>query len=92
MHDLLFASQTKWAETEDPTTTFVGYAKDLGLDEKKFTTDLTGQPVIDAVNANYSSGLKFGVDSTPSFFLNGTKMTNPGSYEAFKQLVEDKLK
>ncbi|OGV93637.1 hypothetical protein A3B57_02575 [Microgenomates group bacterium RIFCSPLOWO2_01_FULL_47_10] len=92
MHDLLFASQTKWAEIEDPTATFISYAAELGLDAAKFTADLTSQPVIDAVNANYSSGLKFGVDSTPSFFLNGTKMTNPGSYEAFKQLVEDKLK
>ena len=91
MHDLLFINQDSWSDLEDPEEEFHQYAVDLELNLEQFTTDLTSKETIDQVGSNYQSGLKAGVNSTPSFFINNKKIKNPTSYEAFKQIIEDNL-
>lgn len=91
MHDLLFENQLAWAELDNPMGEFEKYASELKLDVEKFKTDTQSTNAKDKVDADYAQGLRFLVNSTPSFFLNGVKMTNPASYETFKQLVEAKL-
>lgn len=91
MHDKLFENQLAWSELEDPTDSFKAYATELELDIDQFTTDLTSKAVEDRVNRDYASAIRFGINSTPTFFLNGVKMTNPASYETFKQIIEAKL-
>ena len=34
---------------------------------------------------------KYGVNSTPSFFLNGKKINNPRNYDEFKNAIEQTL-
>ncbi|MFC1653599.1 DsbA family protein [Patescibacteria group bacterium] len=91
MHDKLFENQISWSELDNPEETFIGYAEELELDIEKFKTDLHSQEVEDKVNSDYQSGIQAGVNSTPSFYLNGLKLQNPGSYETFKQLIEQNL-
>lgn len=91
MYDLLFKNQSAWTNLEDPEEKFYQYATDLGLDLKQFTTDLTSKETIDKVGFDYQSGIKAGVNSTPSFFINNEKITNPASYEAFLKIVKDKI-
>jgi protein-disulfide isomerase len=93
MHDLLFKNQTDWAGTSasNAMATFIGYAQQLELDVNKFTTDLDSSAVSARVQADYDSGVHSGVDSTPSFFVNGTRMPHPASYDAFKQYLVSKL-
>ena len=91
MHDLLFKNQNFWSELEDPEEEFNQYAIDLKLNLKQFTTDLTSKETIDKIGSNYQSGVKAGVNSTPSFFINGKKISNPASYEAFKQIIKNNL-
>jgi len=33
-----------------------------------------------------------GVKGTPTFFLNGKKITNPGNYDDFKSTIEQSIK
>lgn len=87
MHDVLFAKQTEWASEKDPTEKFVFYASALGMDIEKFKTDLVSDVVKNKVNEDYEGGIESGVNSTPTFFLNGKKMTNPRDYEDFKALI-----
>lgn len=83
MHDLLFDRQNDWAEKGNTGDIFAEYAKELGLNVDQFKTDIESQEVKDRVNADYGSGVKNGVNSTPTFFFNGSKMENARSYEEF---------
>ena len=88
MHGKLFENQEEWSgqNNTEVKASFVSYAKELGLDVAKFEEDLTSNVAEDAVDEDYSSGLAAGVNSTPSFFLNGKKIS-PQSYEEFRSLI-----
>lgn len=91
MHDILFENQIDWAELENPAAKFEEYATSLNLNIEKFRTDSESQAAKAKIDADYASGLRFTVNATPTFYLNGVKMTNPATYETFKGLVESKL-
>jgi protein-disulfide isomerase len=91
MHDLLFTNQSAWENQSDAAAraTFTGYARQLGLDMTKFSADLDSAAVVARVQADYDGGVNSGVDSTPSFFVNGTLMPHPSSYSELKQYLLD---
>jgi protein-disulfide isomerase len=88
MHDKLFESQISWAENRGAKDIFVSYAKDLGLDLNQFKKDLNAKEVRGLVQADYLSGLEQGISSTPTFFVNGKMMPNPGSITEFAKLID----
>ncbi len=88
MHDLLFDRQGSWENAKDAEATFKGYAKELGLDEAKFAADLNSDEIKKLVDEDANGGLHAGVNSTPTFYLNGKKITNPKTYEEFKTLIQ----
>ena len=88
MHDVLFEKQDEWSESDNPKKFFDTYAKDLKLDMKKFSTDVTSAEVKAKVEKDVISGTEAGVNSTPSFFLNGVKLKNPGSYDEFAGIIK----
>jgi protein-disulfide isomerase len=87
MHDLLFDRQNSWANTADTEATFKGYAKELGLDETKFAADLNSETVKKLIQEDADEALRAGIDSTPTFYLNGKKIKNPATYVEFKDLI-----
>lgn len=91
MHDKLFEAQTTWAELSDTAARdlFKGYATQLGMDVGKFTSDLDSSAVKDVVTQQSDSGVRSGVDSTPTFFVNGKLMPRVSSYEEFGQRLLD---
>jgi protein-disulfide isomerase len=92
MHDLIFRQQKDWSEkVGSARSLFVGYARELGLDMARFEADLDSKEVRQAVDADRRSGDWVGVDSTPTFFLNGVKIQNPRGYDPFKNLIEKAL-
>lgn len=92
MHDRLFDTQDTWAELPNPTDTFVGYAKDLGLNLDQFKSDYTSDAAQKFVNDSYQTALNLGLQGTPSFFLNGKFIENPQGYQPFKDLIAKELK
>ena len=91
MVDLIFVSQKDWAEKSNARETFVSYAKLLNLDMNQFGTDLDSAAVKKKVENDYLSGAAI-VGGTPTFFLNGERIEkNPQSYEAFRELILQKL-
>lgn len=58
---------------------------------KQFDTDKKSQAVQDKVEKDQTSGLAAGVNSTPSFFLDGVKLSNPRNFEEFDKLITDML-
>lgn len=91
MYDVLYEKQSDWSETRNPTSLFKQYASDLGLNVDQFETDMNSKEVADIVNADYNSGLAAGINATPTFYLNGAKVSNPQGLEPFRQLIQTAL-
>lgn len=91
MHDLLFENQEKWAKENDPKVLFEKYAEELGLNLDQFREDLISDKVKQEIEKDYQSGLNAKVNATPTFFLNGAKIPNPGSFEEFKSIIEKEI-
>ena len=91
MHDMIFANQTEWSDQRNAKNLFLQYAASLNLDVKKFEDDIDAKEIKDKVQNDYQSGVKFRVNSTPTFFLDGKKLQNPRTYEEFKGLIEEAI-
>lgn len=82
MHDMLYEKQNDWSSLsgEKRGAIFDGYAQTLGLDMTKFKADLQGnnensdQSVNKKISFDQALGKKFGVNATPTFFINGKQM------------------
>jgi protein-disulfide isomerase len=85
MHDRLFENQEHFAEK----TLFLDLAEQLGLDIGQFIVDRKREDLTAKVEQDFKSGLYSGVNRTPTFFLNETKInTYDGSYESLLASVE----
>jgi len=91
MHDLLFQTQTSWAQTGNAADTFVEYAKRLGLDSDKFKRDMNSNEAKNYVASSQNQATAIGINSTPTFFVNGRQIANPRSYDDFKKIIQDEL-
>ncbi len=88
MHDMIFAGQEQWARG-NAQSTFIGYAKDLGLDMEQFREDINSAEMQRIIMEDKREGLNKNVNSTPTFFVNGTKLQrNPRTFEDFKDAVD----
>ena len=87
-HDLVFEGQAQWSQG-NAEAIFIGYARSLELDLDKFRADMNSADMNRVVMDDRREGRELGVDSTPTFFINGDKVeNNPATYEGFKALVD----
>lgn len=91
MHDQLFVSQQEWANEQDPTQKFVSYAQALGLNSDQFTLAMTSDEARDYVNNQQAEAIDIGVNSTPTFYINGKKVPNGSNADAIKRLIDAEL-
>jgi len=88
MVDLLFDHQEKWAFVDDPVSALLGLAKQVGFTQGTFELTLKNQALLDGVNAVKDRGSKvFGVDATPTFFINGARNAGALSIEELDKLL-----
>ena len=86
MHDRLFADIDAWAN-DGAAGVFRAYSAELGLDETAFGACLDEQRHAAAIAADQALGLSRGVDSTPSFFVNGQLIAGAYPVETFNQAI-----
>ena len=67
-------------------------AKEIGLDMGKFKSDKDSSECKSIVEADQQELQKFRVNSTPTLFVNGTHVGGALPKEAFKQMIDEKLK
>jgi protein-disulfide isomerase len=93
MHDRLLAGQGDWngEATSRPKGVFVGYAKELGLDQAKFEACFDSQKFAPQVEANRQEAIRRNINSTPTFVIG--KRVIPGNipYDNFKAYVDSAL-
>lgn len=88
MYQMIFEHQSDWSDETNAAQIFEGYAEEIKLDLTRFKTDMASSEVSDKVAHDRATGVNSGVNSTPSFYLNGKKMQNPRGYEELKALIE----
>jgi protein-disulfide isomerase len=72
MHHMLFENQDA-LELEDLIT----YAKAVGVDAARFAEELHDQVHLPKVRADFLSGVRSGVNGTPTFFINEERFNTP---------------
>jgi protein-disulfide isomerase len=80
MHDALFADQGR---LEDPH--LWARAERLGLDVERFDADRRSEAVIARVKASFRAGVRAGVVTTPTAFVDGLPYTGKGLWDQLDQ-------
>jgi protein-disulfide isomerase len=93
MIDLLFAQQKNWAFTDKPIEALANLVKQTGMSQESFESCLKDQGLYDKVNEVRDRGAeKFGVNATPTFFINSKKQNGEITPEELDQLLDPLLK
>ncbi len=92
MHAAIYLNQDIWSRMTDATDAFVEMAKQLNLDVEKFKTDIASDKYDDFIVNDRKDGIDAGVNSTPSFFINGRKYLGGNNYLTLKLAVDEALK
>lgn len=100
-HDKLFDEKALVNNAEGTTldvATYVGFAKDLGLDTAAFEQCLTTEKYKQAVqdDVSYAGSLppengEPAVGGTPTFFINGERLVGAYPLSSFKQIIDRQL-
>ena len=90
--DLLFKQQNDWV-MKNTTETLTRIGKQAGLSQQAVEDCLKDQALLDKIAADqkYASEV-LKVNSTPTFFLNGEKITGETSFEEFEKRIKPLLK
>lgn len=92
MHEMIFAGQEQWSKG-NAEVRFIGYANSIDLDMDQFKKDLNSARINRIVLSDKRQGNALGVNSTPTFFMDGKKIASlPQTYEGFKALINSHMK
>ena len=84
-HGKLFSSETLTRET------FIQYATDLNLNVDEFTASLDSGKHDEFIQQDMDFALDLGVQSTPTFFINGLAVVGAQPLSSFTQIIDMEL-
>ena len=89
MVSALFKSQGTWATAEDGRAALLQMSKLAGFTQESFEACLTNQKLLDDVNTVRDKASKdYGVDSTPTFFINGNRYAGEMTVEEMSAIID----
>jgi protein-disulfide isomerase len=94
MVSMLFKQQRSWASPQDGNVraALLQTVKLAGYSQESFEACLTNQKLLDEVNAVVKKATAdFGVNSTPTFFINGKKYSGDMSVESMSKVIDGLL-
>ncbi len=87
--DALFRGQDLWARAPDPVAALKRIAGLAGLSPEKFEACVADKEEMQLILARMQEGRDtYGVNSTPTFFINGRKVTGAVSFEEFERVLK----
>lgn len=90
---VFFAQQMQWAASDKPLDAMLAIARQAGFSQETFDSCLKDQKIYDGLNAQKKRGADtFGVNATPTFFINGEKKSGNMPIEEFDKILEPLLK
>jgi protein-disulfide isomerase len=83
MHDLLYENQKRLRDED-----LLGYAEKLGLDVVAFERELAEHVHTARVREDFMSGVRSGVNGTPTFYINGVRHDDSYDVETLISALE----
>src|SRR5215207_5184582 len=84
-HEKLFSSESLG------NSVYLQYAQDLGLNTTMFEACLTDHKYQQAIEKDSSFAIDLGINSTPTFFINGLAVVGAQPLDVFKQVINKEL-
>jgi protein-disulfide isomerase len=84
-HEKLFGSESLG------TNVYLQYAQELGLDTTAFEACITDGRFRSAIQSDSDFAVNLGVQSTPTFFINGLAIVGAQPLNVFKQVIDKEL-
>ena len=82
MHDLLYEHQNALDERS-----LARYAESLRLDVERFRSELRAETYAPRVHEDFMSGVRSGVNGTPTMFVNGVRHDGPWDAESLTEAL-----
>jgi protein-disulfide isomerase len=83
MHDMLYANQQ---QLEGPR--LLAYAAAIGLDVNRFGNEVAGHVYLPKINEDFISGVRSGVNGTPTFYINGVRHDGGWDYASLMSALQ----
>jgi protein-disulfide isomerase len=87
MHNVLFANQQAL-----DADALVQYAAALGLDLHRFASELVSHSHAPRVREDFMSGVRSGVNGTPTFFINGVRHDSSYDFDTLLDAMEGAMR
>jgi len=86
MHDMIFEQQRALN-----SYAFLAFAMELGLNITEFKMDLQDELLKEMVESHFESGVRSGVNGTPSFYINGHKYSGSYDHDSLYTAIEENM-
>jgi protein-disulfide isomerase len=84
MHDIIFENQKYLTRTS-----FGEFAREIDLDTQVFEDCREHRKLFQKVISDFESGVKSGVDSSPTFFINGTRYDGFDDFDSLHSALQN---
>ena len=86
MHDVIYQNQADLSPKA-----LAAWAHGLGLDDDRLQKSIERPEIGKRIKEDRSSGIRSGVNGTPTFFINGARYKGAPDYESLLATLEDRL-
>ncbi len=91
--EVLYRSQAQWSRADNPRRELARVARFGGISQKDFEACLVNEPLMTDIREQAADARqKFGIDSTPTFIIEGEKVLGARSFEDCRDVIEKALK
>ncbi len=88
----LFRTQAQWSRGDNPGRELARVALSGGISQKDFEACLVNEPLMTNIRERAADAQqKFGIDSTPTFIIEGEKVLGARPFEDFRDVIEKAL-
>ncbi len=90
--DVFFRDQARWAGARDPLKEIARIGRFAGLSEQDAGACVESQPLLARIrDGAEDASRRYGIDSTPSFVIDGTLIKGAQPFEAFRAAIDAAL-
>ncbi len=90
--EVLYRSQAQWSRSDNPRRELARVARFGGISQTDFEACLVNEPLMTNIRERAADAQqKFGIDSTPTFIIEGEKVVGAQPFEDFRDVIEKAL-
>ncbi len=88
MLEILFRSQQNWARSHDAVGALSQIGRMAGVNDEAFDSCMANEELLDGIVQMRQEGTNAGVNSTPTFFINGTMYPGNRTIDEFASIID----